>query len=141
MDRLDKKLNSAFSRRSFFAGAGGLAAATALAGCSGDTATASATAPSTSYTDADVLNFALNLEYLEAQFYLYAATGKGLQASDTTAGSASKFQTVGTVTTGNAAAVPGLTSAQQQILNENAFEEQAHVRFLPVRCFLASGWL
>jgi hypothetical protein len=31
---------------------------------------------------------------------------------------------------GEAAAVPGLTSAQQQILNEIAFEEQAHVRFL-----------
>ncbi len=130
MDRLDKKLNSAFSRRSFLAGAGGVAAATALAGCSDTTATASATSPSGSYTDADVLNFALNLEYLEAQFYLYAATGKGLQASDTTAGSASKYQTVGTVTLGNAAAVPGLTTAQQQILNEIAYEEQEHVRFL-----------
>jgi hypothetical protein len=82
------------------------------------------------YTDTDVLNFALNLEYLEAQFYLYAATGKGLQTSDTTAGSASPFQTVGTVTPGNAAAVPGLTAAQQEIVNEIAYEEQEHVRFL-----------
>jgi hypothetical protein len=76
------------------------------------------------------LNFALNLEYLEAQFYLYAATGAGLEASDTTAGSASSYTTVGNVTPGDAAMVAGLTPAQQQILNEIAYEEQEHVRFL-----------
>jgi hypothetical protein len=130
VDKLDKRLNSAFSRRSFFAGAGGLAAAAMFAGCGDGGSNASMTAPSGTYTDADILNFALNLEYLEAQFYLYAATGKGLAASDITAGSASPFQTVGTVTLGNAAAVPGLSTAQQQILNEIAYEEQEHVRFL-----------
>jgi hypothetical protein len=124
-----------FSRRRFLAGVGASAGASAalnLVGCGGSSSittmppTSTASAP----TDTDILNFALNLEYLESQFYLYAATGSGLQASDTTAGSASPYQTVGTVTVGDAAAVPGLTPAQQEILNEIAFEEQAHVRFL-----------
>jgi len=62
---------------------------------------------------------------------LYAATGQGLSSADTAApaGFTGTF-TEGTVTLGNAAAVPGLTTQQQEILNEIAYEEQEHVRFL-----------
>jgi Ferritin-like domain len=137
VDKLTALMNRAVSRRKFVAGVGATAGATVvlgLNGCSGSSHTPTPTPTPTPkpvvFTDADVLNFALNLEYLEAQFYLYAATGAGLQASDLTPGSASTYQTVGTVTLGDAAAVTGLTPAQQDILNEIAYEEQQHVRFL-----------
>ena len=101
------------------AGVGAVGAATALAGCSSDQPVV---APiSTTVTDADILNFALNLEYLEAEFYLRAATGSGLSAADV--GSSPGAVTGGTQVT-------GLTSAQQNIINEIAYDEQAHVRFL-----------
>jgi hypothetical protein len=136
VDKLSALIKLGLSRRKFLAGVGataGAAAALNLVGCGGNstaTPTPTPTPTPSAPTDADILNFALNLEYLEAQFYLYAATGSGLAASDTTAGSASPYKTVGTVTAGEAAAVPDLTGPQQEILNEIAFEEQAHVRFL-----------
>ncbi len=126
MKTLDQLVDKALSRRTFLAGAGAVAATAAVAGCSNNSS------PSTStYTDADVLNFALNLEYLEAQFYLYAATGQGLASSDTSAPSGySGSFTEGTVTATTAKQVAGLTTAQQEIINEIAYEEMTHVQFL-----------
>jgi hypothetical protein len=130
---LDSIVEKALSRRTFLAGAGAVAATAAVAGCGNNNS--SSTHPtgggSSSYTDADILNFALNLEYLEAQFYVYAATGSGLASTDTAAPSGyTGSYTEGTVTVGSAAAVAGLTPAQQDIVNEIAFEEQTHVQFL-----------
>jgi hypothetical protein len=119
VDKLLELSKRRIDRRNFLAGIGAAGAASVLAGCGGSSL---ATPPAgTSYTDTDILNFALNLEYLEAEFYLHAATGSGLATAD--AGS-----NPGTVTGG--AQVTGLSSAQQNILNEIAYDEQQHVRFL-----------
>lgn len=73
--------------------------------------------------DAAVLNFALNLEYLEAEFYLRAATGKGLDAADT-----SGLGIQGPVTGGRAVAFD--TPVVQQYATEIAHDELNHVRFI-----------
>jgi hypothetical protein len=79
--------------------------------------------PTPGITDADVLNFALNLEYLEAQFYAFAATGSGLPAN-ILAGPG----TQGAVTGGRQVAFADPLVAQYA--REIAADEEAHVRFL-----------
>ena len=69
------------------------------------------------------MNFALNLEYLEAEFYLRAATGQGLTAADS--GNATSTVIAPTTTL-----VPGLSAAQQDYIYEIAQNELDHVRFL-----------
>ncbi|MBN6038514.1 ferritin-like domain-containing protein [Amycolatopsis sp. 195334CR] len=80
-------------------------------------------APGAEVSDAAVLNFALNLEYLEAEFYLYATTGKGLP--DSLVGGTG---TPGGVTGGKA--VRFKTKAARQYAQEIAGDEKAHVAFL-----------
>jgi len=82
---------------------------------------------SAAVTDTDILNFALNLEYLEAQFYTYATTGAGLPSSSTAGGDGSAG---GTVTIKSGAKVPFTTSFLQDFANEVAMDEQNHVNFL-----------
>ena len=77
----------------------------------------------TAPTDADVLNFALNLEYLEAQFYAFAVNGTGLAASDQTGTGAQ-----GTVTGGRQ--VNFTDPVVAQYAREIAGDEVAHVKFL-----------
>jgi hypothetical protein len=74
-------------------------------------------------TDADVLNFALNLEYLEAEFYLRAAYGRGLSANDV-GGRGS----LGGVNGGRR--VNFASAAVREYAEEIANDELAHVRFL-----------
>lgn len=103
-------------------------AAGTVIGCSDNSSssTTTPTSPTTpttpTLTDGDYLNFALNLEYLEAEFYLRAATGNGLSTTDAGGTGA------GSVTGG--AQIAGLTALQQSYLYEIAQNELDHVRFL-----------
>jgi Ferritin-like domain len=128
---VEKKLNDlidkALSRRQFLAG-GSTAAAALVVGCNSSTTTPSPTPTPTptplDFPDNDILNFALNLEYLEAEFYLYAATGAGLSTADALAGAGT------TIVPANIAAVPWTSPAQAQFAAELAQTELDHVRFL-----------
>lgn len=73
--------------------------------------------------DAAILNFALNLEYLEAEFYIRASTGAGLDASDTYG-----LGVQGGVTGGRAVSFD--TPIIQQYAQEIANDELNHVRFI-----------
>lgn len=96
-------------------------AVTALAAAGA--AAVSSPAEAQGVNDAAVLNFALNLEYLEAEFYIRAATGVGLTAADTS-GTGYANSVIG------GSKVPFATPAIQQYANEIAQDELNHVRFL-----------
>ena len=121
-------------RRAFMKNAGlAVAGATVLAACSNNDGFGSVVTPTPSPTpsptpaptssDQDVLNFALNLEYLEAQFYSFAANGTSIPIS--------LLSGTGT---------PGAPSGGRQVTftdpavgryaREIAGDEQAHVAFL-----------
>ena len=121
------------SRRRLLARAGVTAAAAVGTGLVGrSTNRADAAAPGLVYgvkghrfrvNDNDILNFALNLEYLEAEFYQRAAFGAVLTAPDVTG-----IGNQGTVDGGSQ--VPFTDPVIQQYAQEIATDELNHVRFL-----------
>lgn len=123
MDQTQDKAGS--DRRALLRKAGlGSALAVALAASpSGMGLLGGGNASAATVTDADILNFALNLEYLEAEFYLRAVNGTGLPAADITGAG-----TAGEVSGGGA--VPFKTTAIQQYAKSIANDELAHVEFL-----------
>jgi hypothetical protein len=74
-------------------------------------------------SDTDILNFALNLEYLEAEYYLRATTGVGLPSGETT-GVGTQGQVIG------GTKVPFSDPNLKEFAEEIATDEHAHVIFL-----------
>ncbi|MDP9338103.1 MAG: ferritin-like domain-containing protein [Acidobacteriota bacterium] len=111
----------AFARRNFLKNVGlagaGIAAGAVIQGCSDNSKSnpSAQTIPET-----DVLNFALNLEYLEAEFYSVAVTGATLDSS----------VTGGTSTATGGAQVTFTDQRIADIAAEILNDEMLHVKFL-----------
>ena len=119
-----RPLDIAAGRRAFIRNIGFGAAGAAVLGAMGTMGGVStASAQAATITDADIFNFALNLEYLEAEFYLRASVGQGLATAEVTG-------------TGSLGAVSGgrqVSFASQTIANyanEIARDERLHVNTL-----------
>jgi hypothetical protein len=82
---------------------------------------AQATPEAVEITDEAILTFVLNLEYLEAEYYLRGTTGQGIGAEDDLG------DKPGDVTGGSQ--VPFATDAYRQFAEELAGNELAHVRY------------
>lgn len=86
-----------------------------------------------SITDVDILNFALNLEYLEAEFYTVATLGKTLsQIGFNLSGKGTSGPTTGgkKVDFKNSLSRVEVTKQLVAVMNEIAYDEQQHVHLL-----------
>ena len=130
IDTFNRRVERRSGRRDFFkaagafsAGAAGMAALSACGGGSSSVAPSGAVAQTATIQDSDILNFALNLEYLEASFYLTAA-GKPISFGQTGTG------TQGAINTTGGGAVPFVSSTVKAYALEIANDELNHVNFL-----------
>ncbi len=130
IEAFERRAERREARRDFFklaggfaAGVAGTAALTACGGGSSSSSSASAQSSSSAPSDVDILNFALNLEYLESNFYSYAANGTSIDAS-----LMSGTGTQGTVIAGQKANLS--TTLVKNYAVEIAKDEINHVAFL-----------
>lgn len=115
-------VNGTLDRRGLMKAAGAGALALLAAGLLPETAEAQRGA-----LDPVVLNFALNLEYLEGEFYSHALTGVSLEANGV---ATTGVGTTGPVTVKANPQVPFSNPAMRSIGEEIFLNERAHVQFI-----------
>jgi len=129
-DFINRSAENETDRRRFMAQAGaaglGVVGAAALPGLAGTASAAPSayTGPDAAISDGAILNFALNLEYLEGEFYHRAVYGVGLPGNLVNGGKG----TFGAVSGGKR--VPFKSKAIRQYATEIAGDETNHVAFL-----------
>jgi hypothetical protein len=120
-DMITRSAENDADRRNFLRTAG--VASLGVVGASALTATGAGNALAAGPSDGAILNFALNLEYLEAEFYSHAAFGHGLDHKFTT-GKGDHGKVVG------GRAVNWQTPAVRKYAVESTHDEVSHVKFL-----------
>ena len=122
---INRSAENSSDRRNFLraAGVAGFGVGAAVLATGSPALAVESTGPAEAPSDSAILNFALNLEYLEAEFYLRATTGRGLPDSMTTG-----TGTRGGVTGGRM--VHFKTSIIKKYADEIAADEKSHVAFL-----------
>ncbi len=129
IEAFDARARRREERRGFFTNVMGMAAV-ATAGAAAMSLASEAQAQTTGPSEVDVLNFALNLEYLEAQFYSYASTGQGLPNNLLTGGVGTQGAVVTGTGAGSARRVNFTDPAIAAYAREITQDEIAHVTFL-----------
>ena len=119
---------SGLGRRGLMKSAGLSAVALGTIGGAAVGTSTAASAQTVTYTDADILNFALNLEYLEAEFYLRATTGQPLTVFTGPLNSGDGTVAAGSVSGGSM--VPFQESSLAYYALRIANDELSHVKFL-----------
>lgn len=130
--KLDFSLLRGLSRRSFLRRSGLIAAITPAAafllGGSEDLSAAALPFPEGSVElDIAILNFALNLEYLEGEYYTRGVTGAGLAANGI---NTAPSGTAGAVTAKPNPAVPFQSAVLASYAAEIAQDEQNHIKYI-----------
>ncbi len=125
------ELATSFGRRAFLRRSGIAAFTAALAPMALGSLFNATRAEGAEFADTDILNFALNLEYLEGEYYSYAAYGKSLteMGVDIT-GTGTTGSTIAPTGTGSNGGVAFSSPIVQQFATEIAQDEIAHIKFL-----------